>query len=802
MWSQRSPIRAVTLVRCCAVVLLWLVGVGILTATGAAVATADSVRIEAALGPADPPTDQLEMSLPTGSAEGRLDFFVRQSGPEPIPSVSIEAIGSAVPITIAPRAGDTLTIPAAGGAALVTATVSGLKEPLDIRVPLAVIRSDGTTQPLATLRVVRADSPALTIIGAQNGSLSFEQDREDFHRDIVVRSDSGADVLARISFTPLQHGSSTQAPLTVEIDGDAVTNGAEIEIPARERRTLTISSALTRAGSYTADLSLAYGKRQSSNLDVAIAVTRTETEQTVVADPVAAARAVRPLCLSLPPCKASAAVEVTLRETKGEPGSFDKLQVRSVVVDDGGTNVQTPYTSRVQARGGQPDAAIVVGPRDSTVVTAEIGGLTGAGKHEVQLRGTTPGAAPLDITAIILVRDSWLRAALVILLGVLLSWLLRSWLTNGRQRLQLQITMDELSRRLRQVVQTRGELPGTADTVDHLRGLLNRASERAHARDFAAANQAMAEDLEARIEMLDQWLQVVAAARSAGQAGLVADQLETARGFVVGFGTVSADQRTAFDAALQKAREQLAAADSAELAAEVARILAGNDPPPGFIQSGWDTLRQEVRALAAGAGGQAAQHGAALDQYRRLLTGMGQAIKKACGDQATTLTAKKRDEQAVAFAALVEAADKAIRAADDGYLVRAQQTYNDIATKYVQLVDKLQQAGQLLSSGTSPKAVQLERLPDVPGLAALSKPKWAKLRKISFVVVDNLVLLGLAVLVVLLGLISLYLPSKIWGTPLDYLTAFLWGMGLFQVGGAASDGIEGVRKKLTEPANA
>lgn len=781
--------------------LLWLVTIAVLTTTGTGPAAANSVPIEAALGPADPPVSQLEMSVPAGSATGRLDFFVRQQGSEPISNVSIAAVGAPVPIAVAPHAGGSLTIPAAGGAALVTATATDLKEPLDVRVPLVVIRSDRTTQPLVTLRVVRADAPALTIIGAKDGALSFEQDREDFRRDVVVRSDSGTDVRATISFTPFQHGSSTQAPLVVEIDGDAVSNGGMIEIPARESRTLTISSSLSRAGSYTGNLSLAYGKNQASNLDLAIAVTRTETEQTVVADPVAAARAVRPLCGWPPPCKASANVEVTLRETKGEQGSLDKLQVRSVVVDDGGTNVQTPYTSKVQARGGQPDAAIVVGPRGSTVVTAEIGGLTGAGKHEVQLRGTTPGAAPLDITAIILVRDSWLRAALVILAGVLLSWLLRSWLTHGRQRLQSRIKVDELSRRLSQIVQAWGGLPGTADTIDHIRGLLGRAEERARDRD-SSVPAADTDDMATRIEMLDQWLQVSATASSEGRAAVAADQLEIARTVIVAPGAVTADNKATFDAALLKAREQLAAADSAELAADVSRILADNSAPPGFTQTDWDTLRQEVSQIAASAVGQPAQRAATLDQYRRLLVGMGEAIKLVATDQANALTIKKLDQPAAGFAALAEKAERAIGAAEDGSLVAAQQTYSDVATEYARLVDELKKAGHSMGSGTPPTAVTLEKLPGVPGLATTPKPEWARLRKVRFVVVDNLVLLVIAAVVVLLGLITLYLPSRIWGTPTDHLTAFLWGMGLFQVGGAFSPGIEGIRTKLREPANA
>ena len=50
-----------------------------------------------------------------------------------------------------------------------------------------------------------------------------------------------------------------------------------------------------------------------------------------------------------------------------------------------------------------------------------------------------------------------------------------------------------------------------------------------------------------------------------------------------------------------------------------------------------------------------------------------------------------------------------------------------------------------------------------------------------------------------LGVVALYNPDNTWGSGQDWLLAFLWGMGLYPVGGAASIGIKGVWDKFREP---
>jgi hypothetical protein len=64
---------------------------------------------------------------------------------------------------------------------------------------------------------------------------------------------------------------------------------------------------------------------------------------------------------------------------------------------------------------------------------------------------------------------------------------------------------------------------------------------------------------------------------------------------------------------------------------------------------------------------------------------------------------------------------------------------------------------------------------------------------------DALVAAGLLIVSVISGLVLLYIPDPTWGGLADVLVAFLWGLGLYQVGGSAFEGIEGYRTRFASP---
>jgi hypothetical protein len=48
-----------------------------------------------------------------------------------------------------------------------------------------------------------------------------------------------------------------------------------------------------------------------------------------------------------------------------------------------------------------------------------------------------------------------------------------------------------------------------------------------------------------------------------------------------------------------------------------------------------------------------------------------------------------------------------------------------------------------------------------------------------------------------LGVLMIWAKSDSWGVPIDYFAAFLWGMGLYQLGSGSFQGIIGIRSALT-----
>jgi hypothetical protein len=65
-------------------------------------------------------------------------------------------------------------------------------------------------------------------------------------------------------------------------------------------------------------------------------------------------------------------------------------------------------------------------------------------------------------------------------------------------------------------------------------------------------------------------------------------------------------------------------------------------------------------------------------------------------------------------------------------------------------------------------------------------------KRVALVTGNVVAFLLIALGVAFLGIVALYQPNPTWGAGLDWLIAILWGMGLYQVGGAASQGIQGV----------
>jgi len=67
---------------------------------------------------------------------------------------------------------------------------------------------------------------------------------------------------------------------------------------------------------------------------------------------------------------------------------------------------------------------------------------------------------------------------------------------------------------------------------------------------------------------------------------------------------------------------------------------------------------------------------------------------------------------------------------------------------------------------------------------------------------DVLFNIGILVIATVLGLKLLWADNAVWGGWKDFAIAFLWGLGLQQLGGTGFDGLPAITKKLTDQSNA
>lgn len=811
MWSPapctvRPP--AIEVVRCTVAAALTALLVLLAAFPASSIAAAD-VSFELALTPDGPPPSEIQLTVPAGSQTARMGVFLRQSGSTALEGAKVVAApgGPSLTITAADGAA-TFTVPPAPGVVAMAVETAGITQALDVRVAVFLLASDGTARTLAAVRIVREDAPALTLLGAgADGLLSFDQDRESFTRDVWLRADGMAPVTARLDFTPLQDDTSRQVPLAVAVDGTAVSTGASVELPSGGSRKLTLTATLPHASTYRADLTLAYGPRSASRLAARLVITRRATAQTVVAEPVTAVVATRGPCPLPWSCTATASGLVTFRETKGEPSRLDPLQVREVIlVEDAATVVQAAHDDpviTVPAQGAQPVSAVSIPAWGSVVVAATVPGLTRAGSYEVRLRGATVGTDPVDVVMKLVVRDSMLLAAMVILAGTVLSWLLRWWIRGRRGVLGRRVEVDRLARRLEQVLAARSPVGARRDVATRVRAMVTRLAREARLRGDHEQVRAMQADLTERVELLDQWLEVAGVADSGPSHEDVEAALRTARDILLQAGPLTDAARESFADALLEARTLLDAGAALRRRSEVERVLATTQPPPGFDQAGWDArrgadLRRLTEADARGAGAGAATTDLL---HEAIVRDVSRGLADRLSSRSRALAANGKDELATRLGGLADRCRVAATRAEAGQPSRALAEYDAVLEEYRSLESDLAAAGVQMGAGpgqaplelglvaASPIELNPTQLPD-EGPAART---W---RAAALLIGDTAAGLVVAVIAVMLGVVALYLPDPTWGSPTDWLTAFLWGMGLYQVGGAASEGIEGVWRTL------
>ena len=272
---------------------------------------------------------------------------------------------------------------------------------------------------------------------------------------------------------------------------------------------------------------------------------------------------------------------------------------------------------------------------------------------------------------------------------------------------------------------------------------------------------------------------------------------------------------------LSEATEQLNAAKSkyaAILANELTRALNDPAPPLGFSKAEWAAagteLRPKVKQIRdAGRPDDAIElYNQVNARYLDLVIGAAQRLvdEQAADVRAsTTIPDADRDSLGAELKSIADVLKDARMALSSGDFGAVAAQYQQAANQITTVAGRIAHSGkgQLRSaSGLGALAELVSGIPRLfstePAAEPTERPPRSRpaSERISDLIrrYDLLLNLGVLLIATMLGMKLLWASDPVWGGWTAYTIAFLWGLGLQQVGGAAFEGLPAITKKLTE----
>jgi hypothetical protein len=214
-------------------------------------------------------------------------------------------------------------------------------------------------------------------------------------------------------------------------------------------------------------------------------------------------------------------LRVALQESTGRDATLAKPALLLLTRKDAKGSFQATYDSAVvkDARDRDIGDSWMIWKNQPTELRIAVNGLKDPGEYNGTLRIAAAPESRLDVPISILVREPWTRAAALIFLGVLVSFLLRSYLKYGRGRLVNRRTV----LRLRQdLTALREEIASTYGAVSPDEASLLDALDRRVARLVDGADETgddVVTELRDKIRFAARWVPLRRRAQSlAGEA--------------------------------------------------------------------------------------------------------------------------------------------------------------------------------------------------------------------------------------------------------------------------------------------
>jgi hypothetical protein len=377
----------------------------------------------------------------------------------------------------------------------------------------------------------------------------------------------------RVLVEPFIDASGAQTNPTATVNGTPANGDNRIDVPALGIVPLMLTATLPAGGDYTSRVILTLDGTQKV---FTLTVTRTNVAPTVTVDPISS------VAPEIGLTAINVDVTVSLRETGGRMVVLDQNPLTSLVLKSGTDTVQAPHGTieMLDANGRSLGTTIRLQPGEAKVVTLHLHNIGGAGQYTGNLRLASKGSPPVDTSFILLVRRAWWIAAAFIAVGVLISWLITTYLGTWRKRLLAQSQVSRLSASLESIVAGRTLTAVQASVVDGLRAKLAELYYGSVAPDAIDDITAATKMMQGKLQLLSQWLDLQAAVAAAGDPVLQA-QLSPATNYLTSDSPTS-DQQTkaqqALDAVVSTINTTRVSASAATVSAALNSWMAAADP--------------------------------------------------------------------------------------------------------------------------------------------------------------------------------------------------------------------------------
>ena len=392
------------------------------------------------------PRESLEFEIPSGSTAMTKTVFLRRRDSADVATknvrLSLELTAGTATLL---RQGDVsattpFTIPAGSDEAItITVTLAADTQAKGALVALV----DGKAERLATVRAQAAAAPKVAI-AENSGGIKRSATSTDYTLFLTLTANQSGAQQVTVSVPDLTDGTGTQVPVTVAVDGQS----GPINLLTNGTARVSISAQLSRAGDYAGGLIVVHdGIREDP---VPLTITRSQIQPTVE---------ILAFTSLQDPDLDSVQLEALVQETSGSPIVLGGPVLIPLGRKAGETRVGPSFASadvtieRLDEVSGEfEDVGDELALEGGETVTLHmtISDIGEPGDYAARLRLATPDSSAVSEDASFSLRRPWLVATVLILIGVLISMLVREvFLRRGaraRQGLDLRRLADDLKR--------------------------------------------------------------------------------------------------------------------------------------------------------------------------------------------------------------------------------------------------------------------------------------------------------------------------------------------------------------------